>query len=424
MLNLPAQPTKSDARAVLFVPGRIEFLGKHTDYCGGRSLLCAVEQGFTFNVAPRNDSLIAITNSATGERVEFSIETDSISPVNHWSNYFITTARRVARNFGGELRGVDVAFESNLPPAAGLSSSSALVVGMFLILARINRLDQHPRYQSAIASQEDLAGYLGCVENGQTFQHGSTVLAGDRGVGTLGGSQDHTAILCSSAGQLEQYGFFPVCHEASIPLPRDYTFVIATSGIAAEKAGAAQLAYNRNPLIVRRILDLWNRSTGRCDACLAAAVRSDASAPDRLRRIIQSAPTSEFSAGTLLDRLEQFIEESERIIPAAADALRRGDLVQLGEFVDHSQKWAQRGLGNQLPQTMFLTQSARDIGAAAASAFGAGFGGSVWALISKADADAFQIEWLERYGTAFPSDAARAQTFITSAAPPARWRNE
>ncbi len=28
-----------------FVPGRIEFLGKHTDYAGGRSLLCAVAQG-------------------------------------------------------------------------------------------------------------------------------------------------------------------------------------------------------------------------------------------------------------------------------------------------------------------------------------------------------------------------------------------
>ena len=29
-----------------FVPGRIEVLGKHTDYAGGRSLLCAAEQGF------------------------------------------------------------------------------------------------------------------------------------------------------------------------------------------------------------------------------------------------------------------------------------------------------------------------------------------------------------------------------------------
>ena len=29
-----------------FVPGRIEVFGKHTDYAGGRSLLCCVERGF------------------------------------------------------------------------------------------------------------------------------------------------------------------------------------------------------------------------------------------------------------------------------------------------------------------------------------------------------------------------------------------
>ena len=34
-----------DAAFAVFVPGRIEVLGKHTDYAGGRSLLCAVERG-------------------------------------------------------------------------------------------------------------------------------------------------------------------------------------------------------------------------------------------------------------------------------------------------------------------------------------------------------------------------------------------
>ena len=31
---------------LLFVPGRIEVLGKHTDYAGGRSLLATTERGF------------------------------------------------------------------------------------------------------------------------------------------------------------------------------------------------------------------------------------------------------------------------------------------------------------------------------------------------------------------------------------------
>jgi galactokinase len=41
-------------------------------------------------------------------------------------------------------------------------------------------------------------------------------------------------------------------------------------------------------------------------------------------------------------------------------------------------------------------------GAFAASAFGAGFGGSVWALIPAADAAAFGEEWMRRYRAAFP----------------------
>ena len=42
-----------------FVPGRIEVLGKHTDYAGGRSLLCAVERGFCVTAVPRGSAWMA-----------------------------------------------------------------------------------------------------------------------------------------------------------------------------------------------------------------------------------------------------------------------------------------------------------------------------------------------------------------------------
>ncbi len=443
--NNPAPPH------LLFVPGRIEFLGKHTDYAGGRSLLCAVERGFTFAFQPRTDSQIRIFHPASYTRAEFRFDADvtasaatishdprlitlsrstrlePISPQHanaasppsaaapgHWANYAITVARRIARNFAGPLLGIDLAFDSDLPPAAGLSSSSALVIGVFLALARTSALEQRPQYQAALRTREDLAGYLGCVENGQSFENNGHILAGDLGVGTLGGSQDHTAILCARPGELVQYSFFPVRYEAAVPLPEGHTFVIATSGIEAEKSGSAQAAYNRNPLIVRELVELWNHSTGRSDPCLAAAMRTRSDSPEHLRQIIQSA-TTPFAAATLLDRLNQFIEESERIIPAAARALQIGDLKSLGELVDQSMQAAQKGLQNQLSQTLFLAKSARQIGAAAASAFGAGFGGSVWALVPAADADAFQIEWQNQYRQAFPIESQRAVTFASRA---------
>jgi galactokinase len=118
----------------------------------------------------------------------------------------MTVARRLAMNFPGELIGADIGFASDLPPSAGLSSSSALIVAFFLALANVNWLTDHLAYQQNISNREDAAGYLGTIENGQSFG----TLAGDRGVGTFGGSQDHTAILCARAGMLRQYSFCPV----------------------------------------------------------------------------------------------------------------------------------------------------------------------------------------------------------------------
>ena len=53
-------------------------------------------------------------------------------------------------------------------------------------------------------------------------------------------------------------------------------------------------------------------------------------------------------------------------------------------------------------ETIRMQALVRDLGAQAASSFGAGFGGSVWALVPTADADGFATAWLERYSAEFP----------------------
>jgi galactokinase len=58
-----------------------------------------------------------------------------------------------------------------------------------------------------------------------------------------------------------------------------------------------------------------------------------------------------------------------------------------------------------------LVRSARRLGAAAASAFGAGFGGSVWALVREAESTTFLAAWKEHYLLAFPARAGRATFF-------------
>lgn len=424
-MSLRAMGGLSDDLHYYFVPGRIEFLGKHTDYAGGRSLICTVERGFCVVASAREDSSVRVTDAARQDNVAFTLTPDLVPRAGHWSNYPMTVANRIARNFPAwrklpgcdpsesSLRGADIAFISDLPPAAGLSSSSALVVAIFAVLARVNELDQRPEYRTNIHSLEDLAGYLGGVENGRSF--GS--LPGSRGVGTFGGSQDQTAILCCRPGRLSQYSFCPVHLERSIPLPDAYVLVIGVSGVSAEKTGDALDKYNRLSLRAAEILALWRGATGRADDNLLAAATSSPDAPERIRETLRKPHSSAFSAHELVNRFDQFFIECTEIIPAVSDALASGDVDKIGMLIDGSQEGAERLLGNQIPETIVLARLARELGSAAATAFGAGFGGSVWALVKSNDVERFISEWAERYRVRFPLSAGRSTFFSTCAGP-------
>ncbi|HWJ15233.1 MAG TPA: galactokinase family protein, partial [Gemmatimonadaceae bacterium] len=127
LASLGVQP---DAAVRYWVPGRIEVLGKHTDYAGGRSLLCAIERGFCFAAIPRPDDILRMHDALIGETVEIRLHAETRVRPGHWSAYPTTVAQRLAANFSadGPVAGGDVAFISDLPIAAGISSSSALVV--------------------------------------------------------------------------------------------------------------------------------------------------------------------------------------------------------------------------------------------------------------------------------------------------------
>lgn len=393
-----------------FVPGRIEMLGKHTDYAGGRSLLAAVDRGHTVTVEPADEPVIAVTSTIAQERVRLSLDAthEPLFAPGHWSGYLHTVVRRLQENFPGAVRGAEVVIESDLPLAAGMSSSSALVVGLALALADVCGISGNEALRAEVTDRETLAEYLGCIENGQSY--GS--LAGRRGVGTFGGSEDHTAMLCGRPDQLVQYSFCPVTFERAVPFPADKSLVVAVSGVEAEKTGAARERYNRVSLAAREILERWNHATGRTDHSLAGVVRCDEAASDRLRAL---ASDDAYLAG----RLDQFLLESDHLVPRAADALAAGELDTFGGLVDESQRHATHGLGNQIPETIGLQGLARQLGADAASAFGAGFGGSVWALVDASGADDFARDWTDAYAREFPVTGDAATWLVTRPGRPA-----
>jgi galactokinase len=396
-----------------WVPGRIEFLGKHTDYAGGRSLLCLVERGIRMSATSRRDDIVRVRDARSNETVECRFDPGIARPRGHWANYPFTVVRRLARDFPDARAGADLTFENSLPIAAGMSSSSALVVAVFMALAAVNELSDRQAYRENIQTPEDLAEYIGCIEGGYPFRS----FVGDEGVGTLSGCEDQTAMICGRAGELVRYTFCPVRFDGRVALPRDHRFVIATSGVVAEKTSSALEKYNALSRRARAAAAAWRQVSGGTEETLADAIAR--AGGDAVREAIGRANIDGYTSRELKDRFDQFREESEVIVPAVTAALERGDLAELGRLIDRSQHGAETLLGNQISETISLARSARDLGAVAASAFGAGFGGSVWALVRDADVEPFIERWRETYLQTFPAHRLAAQFFATRAGPPA-----
>ena len=133
-------------------------------------------------------------------------------------------------------------------------------------------------------------------ESGRDFG----ALAGDRGIGTISGSQDQAAILCSRPGALVQYAFCPLfCSEGVIALPANHSFVIASSGVIAEKSAGAQASYNEIAERAAAIVEIWNEHHSRNDITLGDVISSSPGAVDGVRSVLRALRTTHvFSRGS------------------------------------------------------------------------------------------------------------------------------
>jgi galactokinase len=355
-----------------WVPGRLEVFGKHTDYAGGRTLVSPVPRGFAVAASARAGNVIYVADAVRGEDVTIVVDRDGAHT--GWRHYVAAL-------------GADITMASDLPSACGMSSSSALVVAIAAALGRVAALAARPAWKTNIRSPLDLAGYYACLENGRSF----AALGGDAGVGTHGGSEDHTAMIAGRPRQVSAFAFVPPRALGAAAVPDAWRFVIAPSGVAARKTGEARVPYNRLSAATTLLLEAWNRERPRARS-LAAALDGDATAADRFRELAGQIATAHLPAAALRDRLDHFIREDARVMPALA-AFANGDAATLGDLSAASQREAEALLGNQVPATSALAASARKLGAFAACSFGAGFGGAVWALAPTADVDAFMARW-------------------------------
>jgi galactokinase len=369
-----------DAAFEVHAPGRVNLIGEHVDYCGLPVFPMAVQRGVTIAARPRRDAVARVINlSPQFPERRFKVGTDIPSlPPGDWGNYLQAAAQAVARRYGG-LKGVDAVVGSDLPIAAGLSSSAALVVAVGMTLLAANEIAYDP-----LELMELLA-------------------AGERYVGTAGGGMDQAISLGARAGFAARIEFRPV-RLTHVPVPEGWRFLVAWSLKRAEKSGPAQQLYNARTRETASARDLVARHLG------LGTVGSYA-------ELLAARPRAELLAAgavlepELLKRYRHVVSEGARVEDAVA-AMIRGDLATFGALMNASHQSLREDYEVSSPELDRLVEVAREAGAAGARLTGAGFGGSIVALVPAEGAAAALGEIRNRYYAAHPPEEVESWLFV------------
>jgi galactokinase len=342
-------------------PGRVNLIGEHTDYNDLPVLPMALQREVRIALRPRADGRVRLHNLEPGfESVEIEVGAH-IEPgaTGSWGNYVRAPAQELARRFA-IVRGFDGVIGSDLPIASGLSSSSALLNAVGLALAEINQVGIEPLA---------LADLMADAE---------------RYTGTRGGGMDQAISLAARAGHAARIDFAPL-RLRHVPVPPDWRFVVAHSGVRTEKTGAARNAYNRRRAECEEALER-----------VAAEVEHEMTRhnaergyPGLLNGLGAAEALDVGTAvldGTLFKRFRHVITEAGRVRDAQ-DALMMADATVFGTLMDASHGSLRADYNVSSAELDELVALAKEGGAAGARLTGAGFGGCIVALTTPSTVD-------------------------------------
>jgi galactokinase len=371
--------------ALVRAPGRVNLIGEHIDYCGLSVFPMAVQRNVRMAFHTRTDREVHLSNRDPGFGPStFTLsETIAPAPAGEWGNYARAAAQALVPRFP-DLQGIDAQVESDLPIAAGLSSSSALVVATALAILHANGMSVAPL---------DLMDLLA---------------RGERYVGTAGGGMDQSIILGAQAGCASRIDFHPL-RLTPTAVPDDWRFIVAWSMVHAEKSGAARQQYNERPRQADEARRLVAVRLAHSEDTSYPALLAATPAPDLLEIAGKSLPV------VLSRRFRHVVTEGMRVRQAEA-ALAGQDLAVFGQLLNDSHQSLRDDYEVSHAELDRLVEVAREAGAVGARLTGAGFGGSIVALCPAARA-AEVLDTLEERFYAPRGAAGAAERYAFAAEP-------
>ncbi len=244
-------------------PGRVNIMGRHIDHRGGSINVMATDKDTVFVSSARDDDMVNITNTdsvypnrsfsigeSLGEQEYDSwlsylsdprVKSELENSVGDWSNYVKSAVLRAQFDNSMKLCGMDMAASGTIPAAAGLSSSSSVVVSVMEAVVSLNCLN---------ITDTDFINLCG---EGEWF------------VGSRGGAGDHAAMKCGRADRIVHLGFKPFVIGDSVAFSDKYALVVANSMLKAKKSEGSKdifnskiAAYEFSFMLAKRLFPKYN----------------------------------------------------------------------------------------------------------------------------------------------------------------------
>ena len=125
---------------IFFSPGRVNLIGEHIDYNGGKVMPCAISLGTYLAIAKNTDKVFRFQCLDFPETAELHLQDSYTKSGKEWFNYPLGILNEVL-NLGHAVSGLDMLFDGNLPIGAGLSSSASIEVLMCYALDQLFQLN-------------------------------------------------------------------------------------------------------------------------------------------------------------------------------------------------------------------------------------------------------------------------------------------
>jgi N-acetylgalactosamine kinase len=302
-------------------PGRVNIMGRHIDHQGGYGNMIAIDREVFAVMGNRSDRQIHLHHLFPSAFPDQCFSIDEIiegfsqnrwiefvdSPAvaahlenmpGHWSNYIRAAFGRFQAHFSNKrLKGANIVVAGNIPMAAGLSSSSALLVAIAEGLLHLNQLPVEPQQFVELCGESEWY------------------------VGTRGGAGDHAAMKFAQKGAVVQVGFFPFRVTDRVAFPEDHVIVVCNSFKMARKTEDARDIFNQR-IACYHIGREWIKKTYPQYAFKIEHLRDINTAhlgisTEKLLNMIKTLPLNagrQFLRDNLEDRIKQYLQSHANTI--------------------------------------------------------------------------------------------------------------